>query len=305
MKVIIAGGTGFLGSYLCEHFTRNNDEVIVLTRGVSRITNGVSYVNWDGKQFGSWCQSMENTDVVINLTGKSVDCRYTEKNKKEIIQSRVDATRVLGEMISLMEKPPRLWINSSTATIYKYSLDKEMDEDNGEIGNDFSMRVAKAWEQSFYAYDLPKTRQITARISLVIGERGGVYPVLKKLAKFGLAGKMGSGKQKFAWIHIKDLISIIDFSITNEKISGPINCTSPENITNQEFMFELRKSLKVLIGIPQPKFLLKLGAILLGTESELILKSRFVKPKRLLENEFSFQFSNIKSALKEITTKSN
>jgi len=301
MKIVIAGGTGFLGRYLCEHFNRKNDEVIVLTRSVSKKENGVSYVNWDGKQFGTWCTSMENTDVVVNLTGKSVDCRYTEKNKNEIIRSRVDATRVLGEMISLMEKPPLLWINSSTATIYKSSLEKEMDEDNGEIGNDFSMNVAKKWEESFYAYNLSKTRQVTARISLVIGENGGVYPVLKRLAKFGLAGKMGNGKQKFAWIYVNDFISIIDFIIANKKIAGPVNCTSPENISNKEFMYELRKSLKIPIGLPQPKFVLKLGAIILGTESELILKSRFVKPKKLLENGYSFLYPDIKTVLKKMT----
>lgn len=300
MKVVIAGGSGFLGRELADHF-KEEHEVVIFTRGASKVVDNIKFIQWDASTKGDWIDEMEDVELLINLTGKSVDCRYTDENKKEIIRSRVESTHILGEVIETLKTPPRVWLNSSTATIYRYSEDKEMDEENGEIGNDFSMNVAKSWEVAFYKSNTPKTRKVALRISLVLGKSGGVYPVLRRLAKFGLAGKMGSGKQRFSWIHIQDLLRAIDFIIENENIEGPVNCTAPEIPTNGEFMKGLRKSLKVAIGIPQPKIMLKIGGFIIRTESELVLKSRWVIPRKLQDHGFKFQYSDPENALKKLS----
>ncbi len=296
-KLIIAGGSGFIGKNISQHFKDKGYSVIVFTRGSSKIRNEVQYVCWDAKTLGSWTTELEGADLVINLTGKSVDCRYTEINKKEILNSRVDSTKIIGEAIQKCKIPPKLWINSSTATIYRYSLDKAMTEENGEFGNDFSMNVAKAWEDAFFSAPTPSTRKVALRISLVLGKNEGVLPVLKRLTKIGLGGKHGNGKQKFAWIHIADLIRIIDFIEKNNDQEGPINCTAPETIDNRCFMRTLRNAVHATFGIPTPKWMLVIGTFVLRTESELILKSRFVQPKRLLDAGFIFKFDNVEIAL--------
>jgi len=301
MKIIIAGGTGFLGKELVQHFENKGDEIFVLSRGKSRKEGKTNFVQWDAATEGEWENCLEGADLIINLTGKSVDCRYTEENKRAILKSRVDATTILQKALNKLPKKPSLWLNASTATIYRYSLDKVMTEDNGEFGDDFSMSVAKNWENAFFKDDNDGIRKVALRISLVIGKNGGVYPVLKRLAKFGLAGKMGKGNQKFAWVHIKDVLRLIDFTIENQQISGPVNCTTTSSPTNAEFMKALRKSLKVPFGIPQPKFLLQLGALVIGTESELILKSRYVYPKKLIDNGFKFEFENCQEALNDLS----
>ena len=296
-KLIIAGGSGFIGKNISQHFKDKGYSVIVFTRGSSKIRNGVQHLCWDAKTLGSWTAELEGADLIINLTGKSVDCRYTAAYKKEILNSRVDSTKIIGEAIQKCKTPPKLWINSSTATIYRHSLDKPMPEENGEFGNDFSMNVAKAWEDAFFTSPTSSTRKVALRISLVLGKNEGVLPVLKRLTKIGLGGQHGDGKQKFAWIHIADLIRIIDFIETNNDQEGSINCTSPESIDNKYFMQTLRNTVKAPFGIPTPKWMLVIGTFVLRTESELILKSRFVEPKRLLDAGFNFKFDNIKLAL--------
>ena len=296
-KLIIAGGSGFIGKNISQHFKDKGYSVVVFTRGNSKIRDEVQYLCWDAKTLGSWTAELEGADLVINLTGKSVDCRYTEANKKEILNSRVDSTKIIGEAVQKCKIPPKLWINSSTATIYRYSLDKAMTEENGEFGNDFSMNVAKAWEDAFFSSSTPSTRKVALRISLVLGKNEGVLPVLKRLTKLGLGGKHGNGTQKFAWIHIADLIGIIDFIETNIDQEGSINCTAPESIDNRHFMRALRNAVHAPFGIPTPKWMLVIGTFFLRTESELILKSRFVKPKRLLDAGFNFKFDNIELAL--------
>jgi uncharacterized protein len=298
-RIVIAGGTGFIGKAISESYLAKGYEVVVLTRGKSTVKNDVNFQHWDGKTVGEWKVFLENAELLINLTGKSVNCRYTDENKALILSSRVEATKVLGEVIQQVNNPPKLWINASTATIYDYSLTKAMTEEDGDIGNDFSMSVATAWENAFYQSTTPKTRKVSLRISLVLGENEGVLPVLTKLSKLGLGGFHGNGKQKFAWIHIIDVLRIIEF-VHQKQIEGPINCTTNSAITNKDFMKALRKSLKVPFGIPTPTFALKLGAIIMGTESELILKSRFVKPKKLLDNGFKFSFTDIDKALQDL-----
>lgn len=300
MKITIAGGTGFLGKEITQYFVIQGDEIIIFTRGKSRVEGKLKYVKWDAKTLGDWTSELEDTDVLINLTGKSVDCKYTEQNKMEILSSRVDASRVLGIALQEIKNPPQLWLNASTATIYKHSLKQPMDEYNGEIGNDFSMSVAQDWEKAFYESNTPKTRKIALRISLVLGRNGGVFPVMKKLVKFGLGGRQGSGKQKFAWIHIHDLLRIIDFSISNDELSGPINCASPDDISNADFMKALQVGMKVPFGLPSPKFMLKIGAFFLRTEPELVLKSRFVMPKKLMDNGFVFNYEEVGDAMMQL-----
>ncbi len=301
MKIVLAGGTGFLGKELVHFFGTDENEIFILTRGKSHKKEGVNYINWDGTTIGNWTACLEGAHVLINMTGKSVDCRYTEENKKEITRSRVDSTRVLQEAISQLKVKPNVWMNASTATIYRYSLDKLMTEDDGEYGDDFSMRVAKDWENAFFESELKDVRKVALRTSLVVGKSGGVYPVLRRLARFGLAGRMGDGKQKFAWIHIDDILGIVDFVIKNEQVKGPVNCTAPTSPSNAEFMKALRKSLRIPFGIPQPKFLLDLGARIIGTESELILKSRYAYPQRLIENGYQFKFENCQDALNDLS----
>lgn len=296
-KVVIAGGNGFIGSNLSTHFKEKGVKVIVLTRENTRIDDEIYYQNWDAKTIGKWTEELEEADLVINLTGKSVDCRYTEKNKEEILSSRIDATKIIGEAINKCTTPPPLWINASTATIYRHSFDKAMTEKNGEIGDDFSMTVAKEWEKAFFEAETSHTRKVVLRISLVLGYDGGVLPILSTLSKFGLGGKHGSGKQMFAWIHIKDLIKIIDFVVTNKNLSGIFNCTAPETIDNRQFMKTLRTVVKMPFGIPTPEFLLKIGTFILRTEPELILKSRYVYPKNLLDEGYQFEYTKSENAL--------
>lgn len=301
MKIVIAGGTGFLGKELVHHFDNKNNEIYVLSRGKSRKEGKINFVQWDAETEGEWENCLVGSDLIINLTGKSVDCRYTEENKREIMSSRVNATNILQVALNKLTVKPALWLNASTATIYRYSLDKVMTEDDGEYGDDFSMSVAKNWEKAFFKEQNDGIRKVALRISLVIGKNGGVYPVLKRLAKFGVAGTMGKGNQKFAWIHIDDVLSLIDFVIENKQISGPVNFAATSTPTNKEFMKALRSSLKIPFGIPQPKFLLQLGAKIIGTESELILKSRYVYPKRLVDNGFKFKFDNCQDALNDLS----
>lgn len=299
-KIIIAGGTGFLGNELAQHFSKLNYEVVILSRKISLDQNGIRYVLWDGKSLGDWINEVENTDLLINLSGKSVDCRYTEKNKALILSSRIESTMILHNAINQLNHPPKLWINASTATIYEGSLTKIMTEKDGEIGNDFSMTVAKEWEKAFFSEDRSAVRQIAMRISLVIGNSGGVLPVLKRLTKLGLGGFHGNGNQKFSWIHIQDLIGIVDYFLENEQFSGVYNCTAPSVTTNKIFMRNLRKQMKVPLGIPTPAPILKIGAKLIGTETELILKSRNVAPEKLVNEGFQFKFPTIEEALAEL-----
>lgn len=298
-KLIIAAGTGFLGQVLTNHFRDKFEEIIILTRGESKIKDTIKYVNWDAKTFSGWEKELENATVLINLTGKSVDCRYTKKNKKEILLSRIESTKILNKAVTRCANPPKHWLNSSTATIYRFSLDKEMDEINGEIGNDFSMNVAQSWEKAFFKTETPNTLKTALRTSIVLGKNGGAFVPLKTLAKFGFGGKQGKGNQFISWIHEDDFARAINFIIEKE-IIGVVNIVSPKPITNRNFMALLSKSVGVPFGVPISELLLKLGSIIIKTESELVLKSRNVLPKRLLENGFQFKFDTLEKALKNL-----
>lgn len=299
-RIIIAGGSGFIGQELAKHFVSQGKDVIILTRGKSNKQNGLSYLHWNGKTIDSWAHTFEGAEAVINLTGKSVDCRYTKANKREILSSRVNATQLIGRVFSQLKNPPPLWMNASTATIYKHSMYKEMTESNGEIGNDFSMTVAKRWEKVFFECHAPKTRKVATRVSLVMGNSGGVFPVLNKLAKYGLGGKHGDGNQKFAWIHIADLIAAFQYIMDHSELKGSINITAPVSSTNIQVMHHLRKMNRAPFGIPTPKPMLALGSFFLRTEPELILKSRYVYPEILMNSGFRFQFKTVQDAIQDL-----
>ena len=298
-KLIVAAGTGFLGNVLIQHFKNKFEEIIVLTRGKSETKNRIKYINWDAKSFSGWEKELENADVVINLAGKSVDCRYTEKNKAEILASRIDSTKILNEAILQCKNPPKHFINSSTATIYRHSEDKEMDEYTGEIGNDFSMNVAKTWEKTFYEVETPKTLKTAIRTSIVLGKNGGAFIPLKKLSQFGLGGKNGNGQQYISWIHEKDFARAVEFIIEKE-LSGSINVVSPKPIRNETFMKKLQKAIGIPFGLPISKSMLEIGAKIIKTETELVLKSRNVIPKRLTENGFEFEFGDLEKTFKNL-----
>lgn len=299
-KLIIAAGTGFLGQVLVEHFKDSFDEIVILTRGKSECKSNIKYVNWDAKTFSGWEKELENADVLINLAGKSVDCRYNEKNKREIFNSRIESTKILNEAVLNCKNPPKHWLNSSTATIYRFSLDKQMDEKDGEIGDDFSMNIAKSWEKAFFETDTPKTLKTALRTSIVLGKNGGAFIPLKTLVKFGLGGKQGKGNQFISWIHEEDFARAVAF-IIEKKLNKEINLVSPIPIRNDLFMKKLRIALKVPFGIAQPEWLLEFGAKFIQTETELVLKSRNVIPKRLQENGFTFKFDTLEKTFKNLT----
>lgn len=298
-KLIIAAGTGFLGQVLVLHFQNQFDEIVILTRGKSQTIDKIKYVNWNAKTFSGWEKELENADVLINLAGKSVDCRYTKENKKEILLSRIESTKILNKAVLNCKTPPKHWLNSSTSTIYRFSLDKQMDEVNGEIGNDFSMNVAQSWEKAFFKMETPDTLKTALRTSIVLGKKGGAFIPLKTLAKIGLGGKQGKGNQYISWIHEHDFARALEFVIQKQMI-GVINIVSPQPIRNNDFMKKLRKAVGQFIGIPMPTFLLKIGSFMIQTEPELVLKSRNVIPKKLTDNGFKFDFGTVDNAFKNL-----
>lgn len=300
-KLIIAAGTGFLGQALVNHFKNKFEEIVILTRGKSQTIDGIKYVNWNAKTFSGWEKELENATVLINLAGKSVDCRYTKENKKAILWSRIQSTRILNKAVLNCTHPPKHWLNSSTSTIYRFSLDKQMDEVNGEIGNDFSINVALSWEKAFFKTETPNTLKTALRTSIVLGKNGGAFIPLKTLAKTGFGGKQGKGNQFVSWIHEEDFANAIDF-ILQKEITGVINIVSPKPIRNADFMQKLRKAVGFPFGIPMNTFLLKIGSFIIRTEPELVLKSRNVIPKRLLENAFEFKYGDIDNAFRDLLT---
>ena len=298
-KIIIAAGTGFLGQVLVNHFKKKTGEIVVFTRGKSKTKNNIRYIHWDAKTMTGWEKELEGATALINLAGKSVDCRYTEKNKNEIMASRVDSTVILNKAVLQCPIPPKHWLNSSTATIYRHSIDKQMDEVNGEIGFDFSMNVAKMWEKAFFRTETAHTKKTALRTSIVLGKKGGAFIPLKRLAYLGFGGKQGNGQQFVSWIHEKDFARAVAF-ILDKEIEGVVNVVSPEPIRNHDFMKALRNINNIPFGIPIGTSLLKLGAKIIGTEAELVLKSRNVIPKRLLESRFKFIYGEIEKAMSKL-----
>lgn len=290
-KIVIAGGTGFIGHYLEDKFTSLGYEVLIISRQSQ-------HLSWADQ--ASIVEALEDAEMLINLAGKSVNCRYTEKNKKVILDSRTETTSILGQALLACKNPPTLWINSSTATIYRHAEDRPMTEANGEIGTGFSVDVAKAWEKSLFAFELPQTRQVALRIAIVLGKDGGVMEPYRNLVRFGLGGVQGSGNQMFSWIHVEDVFRIILFLQENKQLDGVFNCSAPQPITNREFMAQLRHAMNRKVGFPAPKWMLEIGAVFMRTETELIVKSRWVIPERLEQEGFQFTFDTIEKTLQDV-----
>lgn len=310
-KIIIAGGTGFIGTGLIKYFGQDN-HIVILTRHPKAeneevISNeptpadsGVTYAQWDAQSLGPWAQHLENADLLINLTGKSVNCRYTPKNKQAIFDSRTNATDILAAAIRSIPRPPKVWINAGSATIYRHAEDHPMDEFNGEIANDFSVQVCKKWEASFNSASVPGVRKAILRIAITLGHEGGVIFPFLNLVKFGLGGHQGSGKQRFSWVHITDVIRMMEWIYENPALSGTFNCSAPHPTTNREFMHTIRQATGHPMGLPAPAWMLKIGACLIGTEAELLLKSRWVLPTRASQAGFTFQYPYLKPAIENI-----
>lgn len=292
-KIVIAGGTGFVGQYLSKRFQIMGYQVIL----VGRQKGNIPWTDTDAIS-----AALEHAEMLINLAGKSVNCRYNASNKAQIFSSRTETTSILGKAIENCSQPPTLWLNASTATIYRHAEDRPMTESSGEIGTGFSVEVAKKWEKTFFDFHLPHTRQVALRMAIVLGADGGVIQPFKNLVRFGLGGIQGNGDQYFSWIHIEDLFQIILFIQKHHEIDGVINCASPNPITNKTFMETFRSIMHRKIGLPSPKWLLEIGALLIGTETELLLKSRWVIPERLAGSGFGFQFPTIGKALDDILT---
>lgn len=299
-KIVLAGGSGYLGQVLAAYYLNKSKEIIVLSRKAKSPHSNVKYIQWDGKTKGDWVQHLDNCDMLINLSGKNVNCRYTAKNREEIFRSRLEPTEILGKAIAELKSPPKLWINLGSSTIYRHADDHYQDEAGGETGSGFSVEVCKAWEKIFWIPQLPLTRKIILRTAVVIGKRSQIMPRLINLVRFGLGGRQGNGKQYISWLHEEDFARITEWIHMNGKNGEIYNCASPHAVTNEEFMKVLRKALKIPFGLPSPKWLLEIGAFFIGTETELVLKSRWVYPKKLLENGFEFKYPELEGAVREI-----
>lgn len=309
MKIVIPGGTGQVGQILARHFIADGHEVVILSRSAAPSAQG-RVVRWDGASRGDWCAELNGADLLINLAGRSVNCRYNQKNRAEIMDSRVDSTRILRQVMKELPAPPPVWMNASTATIYRHALDRPMDEATGELGGDepgapdkwnFSIAVAKAWEEEFFEGELPGVRRVALRSAMTMSpDRGGVFDVMLGLVRVGLGGTNGSGRQFVSWIHEADFISAIHFIHEHPEMEGPVNVCSPNPLPNREFMRVLREAWGIRIGLPATAWMMEIGALFLKTETELVLKSRQVVPARLLAEGFQFQFPEWREAARDL-----
>lgn len=299
-KIVLAGGNGYLGRVLANYYKDKASEIIILSRHEKQTDRNIRTVVWDGKTWGKWAAELVNADILINLCGKNVNCRYTDKNKKEIFASRLLPTELLGKTIHDLVEPPKIWINVSSATIYRHAEDRPQDEVNGEIGSGFSVDVCTAWETAFYKYDTPKTRRIALRMGIVLGRSDSVFPRLLHLVKLGLGGKQGNGQQYVSWVHEHDAARSTEWFADHPELNGVFNCTAPYPVKNTVLMKTIRNINGTLVGLPAPKWLLEAGAVFIGTETELILKSRWVLPKRLMDTGFKFEFRQVRDAVSEI-----
>lgn len=305
LKIVIAGGTGFLGRELINYYRRKGAYIHVLARKPHVAQGRVLYHLWDGESLGPWKRVLENADVLVNLSGKSVDCRYHQRNKRQILESRVHSTLILNEAIKKCVHPPQLWINAGSATIYRDARDRQMDEATGEIGTGFSVSVCRQWEKAFYKESLPGTRKVVLRLGAVMGWEGGALVHFYRLARAGWGGQQGDGAQYMSWLHAQDYCRMIDFFLQQPHLEGTFNATAPYPALNIRFMQQLRKAAGIRWGLPIPVPLLEVGAFLLRTEAELLLKSRNVVPTRLVEAGFHFQFPHLEEALHNLLAQKN
>lgn len=297
-----------MGSLLTRHFLGAGHDVVVLSRAPRG--GATPHVAWDAKTLGPWTSELDGCDVVINLAGRSVDCRYSDANRRAIMDSRVESTRVVGRAIAAAKQPPPLWLQASTATIYGHRFDAPNDEATGILGGSeqganpkwpYSIEVAKAWEAAAREVPLPRTRLVILRSAMVMhSDRGSIFDVLRTLARRGLGGTVGSGRQFVSWIHSRDFTAAIDFLIERADLAGAVNLASPGPLPYASFMAELRQACGMRIGLPTPEWLLAIGAFMLRTEPELVLKSRRVVPGRLLDAGFRFTYPEWRPAVRNL-----
>lgn len=317
LRIVLPGGSGQVGRMLARFFQERGHHVVVLTR--SPYSAPWPTVHWDGAQLGPWVEVLDGADVCIHLSGSSINCRYTAKNRRELQDSRVGPTLLLHEAFELLANPPWLWMNASAANIYRHALDRDMDEATGEIGGNewvgswfgrqreapekwnWAVRLVRGWERAFFSRPTPRTRRIALRTSLVFSPaRGSVFAVLSALARVGLGGAAGNGRQYVSWMHETDYARALEFLIHHEEIDGPVNLAAPNPLPNREFMAALREAWGMPNGLPAPVPLLELGMFLLRGESELVLKSRRVVPGKLLESGFQFRFPTWPEAAEDL-----
>ncbi len=309
LRIVIPGGTGQVGTILARHFCEQGHFVTVIARHPVEVE--WKALTWNGQDLGPWTSAIENADVVINLAGRSVNCRYTAANRREIKNSRVFSTAAIGHAIAQAKSPPRVWLNASTATIYRHAMDRAMDESNGEIGGNepgapakwrFSIDVASSWERAFFDAKTPATRKVALRSAMTMSpDPNGVFDHLLRLVRWGLGGASGPGDQYISWIHDVDFVRAIELLITREDLEGIVNVASPNPVSNREFMCCLRRAYCTsYVGLPAPKWVLGIGAVFMRTETELILKSRRVVPTKLLDAGFDFHFPNWRSACQDL-----
>jgi uncharacterized protein (TIGR01777 family) len=304
-KIVLAGGNGYLGTVLAKYYQALAHEVIILSRKPAAAKGNITTLVWDGATAGEWAKALEHADLLINLCGKNVNCRYTPKNKQEIVSSRVVPTALLGKVIGGLSHPPKLWINVTSATIYRHAEDHAQDEVTGEIGHGFSIDVCQQWEQVFFGAATPGTRKVALRMGIVLGHSDGVFPRLLNLVKLGMGGKQGNGEQYVAWVHEHDAARITDWLMQHTDVNGIINCTAPGAVKNHNLMRIIRRAYGMPFGLPAPQWLLEIGAVVIGTETELILKSRWVAPKRLIDGGYQFQFPQAEYAVNDILSVKN
>src|SRR5262245_23807617 len=307
MKIVIPGGTGQVGTLLARAFAADGQQVVVLSRRPGAAPWRV--IPWDAETLGDWAAEVDGADVVINLAGRSVNCRYTAANRTAIRESRVKSTRAVGLAIARAIAPPRVWLQASTATIYAHRYDAPNDEATGILGGAepdvpdtwrFSIDVATAWEQAAEEAIVPRTRKVLLRSAMIMSpDKGGVFDTLLTLVRWGLGGRSGDGRQYVSWIHERDFIRAV-YRLIDHDLAGPVNVASPNPLPNAEFMRALRQAWGIRIGLPSPRWLLEIGAFLIRTETELILKSRRVTPGRLSASGFEFDFPKWAEAARDL-----
>jgi uncharacterized protein (TIGR01777 family) len=299
-KIILAGGNGYLGTVMANYYKGLTKEVIILSRKAAEADENITTHVWDGINEGDWIEELEGADLLINLCGKNVNCRYTRKNQEEIISSRINPVKLIGKVIGKLKHPPLLWITITSATIYRHAEDHPQDELTGDLGYGFSIDVCKQWEEEFYNCITPHTRKIALRMGIVLGRRDGAFPRLSNLVKYGLGGKQGDGKQYVSWAHEQDAAKCTEHLLLHPELNGDINCVAPQPLQNALLMKHIRNAWGIPLGLPAPAWLLGIGARVIGTEVELILKSRWVLPRRLTDSGYTFLFANAEHAIKDI-----
>ncbi len=313
MKIVVPGGSGHLGQLLVRDLTARGHELVLLTRGAARPGGGPNSprcVHWDGRTLGPWARELDGADALLNLAGRSVDCRYTKQNLRAMLDSRVESTHALGAACAAAARPPRVWLQSGTATIYSHRFDAPNDEARGALGGAepdapaywrWSIDIARAWEEALAEHALPTTRRVVLRTAMVMSTvPGGVFDVLQRLTRLGLGGTLAGGRQYMSWLHERDFVRAVAWLLEREDLAGPVNLCAPEPLPQREFARALRTALGVPIGLPAQAWMLELGALALRTDTELLLKSRRVVPARLLASGFEFHFPSWPAAAREL-----